>query len=65
MAKLKKYETHQKKVVPKPKKPLPSGIACTEDWCDGEMMINQPDENHPELPLKRAICGKCGWRGWV
>lgn len=62
---LKKYGEHQKKVVPAPEKPKGSGVACDEPKCSGEMMIPQPIVKHPELPLKRASCGKCGWQGWV
>lgn len=66
MVKLKKYEDVQKKKgakLPKPK--LKSGVACTELKCKGEMMILEPIEKHPEYDLKRAICGDCGWKGWV
>jgi len=73
MTKLKDYDANMENRVPKPKPPLPSGIACTEKKCKGEMMIIVPEQNHPELPhpdeklppLKRAVCSKCGWRGWV
>ena len=61
---LKKYGEHQKKVTPKSKS-LPSGVACDELKCSGEMMVEQPEVTHPELPLKRASCGKCRWKGWV
>ncbi len=61
---LKKYNENQKKKIPKPKREK-SGIACTEKKCKGEMMTWQPEVNHPELPLKRASCSKCGWKGWV
>lgn len=33
--------------------------------CLGEMGIVQPEIKHTQLDLKRAICMKCGWRGWV
>ncbi len=34
--------------------------------CDGEMMWTEPRKKHPELrELARAICGKCGWKGWI
>jgi len=63
---LKNYEDNQKAVIPKPPKPKKSGVACTELKCKGEMMIQMPQVNHPELDgLRRAVCGKCGWRGWV
>jgi hypothetical protein len=65
VSKLKAYDQHQKETVPGPEAPLPSGIACTESDCPGEMMIVQPEQKHPELPLRRALCGRCGWRGWV
>lgn len=71
MAKLKKYEDVQKKkgAVP-PKLDVGSGVACTEPKCKGEMMILQPEVIHPQYnekkkELKRAICGNCGWKGWV
>lgn len=33
--------------------------------CDGEMGYVRPEDKHPELQgLKRAICMRCGWRGW-
>ena len=62
MAKLKSYKDNQKVLAKESKK---SGVACDEKKCKGEMMIWQPEINHPELTLKRASCGKCGWRGWV
>ena len=44
----------------------PSGAACTEPKCEGEMMFLVPYKVHPEYnKLKRAICGECGWRGWI
>lgn len=62
---LKKYEEVQKAKTPKPPKPTPSGVACTEKKCRGEMMFMEPREIHPEIPkLNRAACGKCGWLGW-
>ena len=70
MTKLKPYREEQKAKEVKPKKPKASGIACPQSVkrikCKGEMMIIQPEEKHPELDgLKRAICNKCAWRGWV
>jgi hypothetical protein len=62
---LKEYSKHQKEVVPKKETPKSSGVACAEKKCKGEMMIWQPEINHPELPLKRVSCGECGWKGWV
>ena len=62
---MKKYETHQKNIIPKPEKPEKSDVGCTEKKCKGEMMIIKPYIKHPQLPLKRAICKNCGWRGWV
>lgn len=62
MTKLKDYDENQEAKVP-PREFLPSGIACRD--CGKEMMIQKPIENHPELPLKRAQCGECGWLGWV
>lgn len=75
MPKLKNYETHQKEVVPETEK-LPSGVACTEPKCKGEMMIQVPHQGHYssgrkgepgaiKTDLLRAICGECGWLGWV
>lgn len=62
---LKKYATNQRKVLPKDKKES-SGVACDEKKCDGEMMIDLPVSQHPEIPkLRRAQCGVCGWLGWV
>lgn len=43
----------------------PSGVRCTERFCKGEMMIVNPGQKHPELPLMRAYCGRCSWKGWV
>ena len=65
MAKLKSYEENQRIKAPAKLSPMSSGVACTEKKCKGEMMIVQPVINHPQLPLKRAICNKCKWRGWV
>ena len=62
---LKKYNKHQSDKIPEKKKSLKSGVACDEKKCKGEMMIWQPEVNHPELLLKRASCEKCGWKGWV
>ena len=64
MSKLKSYKKNQELKTIK-EAPRPSGIACTEPDCPGEMMIGQPDVNHPKLDLKRAKCGVCGWLGWV
>ena len=66
MAGLKRYEDVQKeKGAEPPKLTIRSGAACTEPKCNGEMMIVEPMENHPEYPLKRAICEFCGWKGWI
>lgn len=63
---LKKYESVQKEKVPPSQTPTPSGVACTEPKCGGEMMYVEPRQEHPQMPqLNRAICGECGWRGWV
>ena len=61
---LKSYDENQqsKTFVVAPK---PSGVACAEKDCPGEMMIVQPEINHPELDLKRAVCNICFWKGWV
>ena len=69
--KLKKYETEQaKKAKPKQHTLIengePTGVACTEKWCKGEMLYFKPHEMHPQLDgLKRAWCAWCGWKGWV
>ena len=63
---LKKYNQNINKKIPQEKKPVSSGVACSEVNCKGEMLIKAPEIKHPEIPtLKRAVCGKCGWRGWV
>jgi hypothetical protein len=42
------------------------GMVKTKEPCGGEMLIHEPEISHPEYAnLKRASCGKCGWRGWV
>ena len=63
---LKTYAANMKKKTPETDKPTPSGVACTEKKCKGEMLWREPRETHPELPeLDRADCGECGWMGWV
>ena len=63
---LKKYNKHQKEVLPPSKDPVGSGVGCDEKDCEGEMMVLKPDEHHPELrQLRRSLCGTCKWRGWV
>ena len=63
---LKTYTANQKAKTPKPTKPTPSGVACTEKKCEGEMMWVEPREPHPEQSqLSLAYCGECRWRGWV
>ncbi|KKN84450.1 hypothetical protein LCGC14_0289120 [marine sediment metagenome] len=43
----------------------PTGVACTERQCDGEMCWLMPPQKHPQLTeLARAVCSECGWRGW-
>lgn len=62
---LKKYNTNQKERIKK-EPPTPSGVACDEKKCSGEMMIGIPVVHHPELKeLRRAECGVCKWKGWV
>jgi hypothetical protein len=62
---MRKYEDVQKEKILAPLLPTPSGVGCTEEWCDGEMMYVEPALWHPELPqLRRAKCGECGWNGW-
>lgn len=46
----------------------PTGVACPEKHCDGEMYWTEPREKHPQLKeLARAMCndGECRWKGWV
>ena len=63
---LRSYTKAQSTKIPKPLKPTPSGTACSEKKCPGEMLWREPKESHPEFPkLARADCGKCKWRGWV
>lgn len=59
-----KYSDNQKSKV-KEEEFEPSGIACGNHKCKGEMMIYQPVNKHPTLPLKRARCGICKWLGWI
>lgn len=59
---LKKYKANQKT---KKQETKSSGVACDEKGCKGEMMIKIPEETHPQLGLKRAVCNECGWLGWV
>ncbi len=62
---LKTYAATQKAKAPVPKKPTPSGTACAEKKCKGEMLWREPREVHPEMPkMNRADCGVCGWMGW-
>lgn len=62
---LKTYAATQKAKMPVPKTPTPSGTACSENKCKGEMLFREPREKHPEFPeLNRADCGECGWMGW-
>jgi hypothetical protein len=62
---LKPYEKNQRSRVPKKLPPVKSGVACPRK-CMGEMMIQMPEQKHPEQPpLVRAICNKCEFRGWV
>lgn len=71
--KLKEYNRVQAGKVPKQEEE-PSGVACPN--CDGEMMIQLPEEEHyvkgrrgekgaVKSDLVRAICSKCKWKGWV
>lgn len=63
--KLTSYTVANKKKTPKPNVPTPSGVACGEKKCSGEMLYVEPRVIHPEFPdLNRAICEECGWRGW-
>ena len=67
---LKKYAQAQAQKIRKEaaaRKPsTPTGVGCTEPTCAGEMMWTEPRKKHPELKeLARAICGECGWRGWI
>ena len=66
MTKLKPYQKHQGEIVSPNTETLPSGVACDELKCKGEMMIAQPTKKHPELKgLRRAQCNRCKWLGWV
>ena len=76
MSKLKTYKANQKTSAPKAIEREPSGVACDEKGCNGEMMMVVPHEPHyfqgragepgaVKSGLRRAICGACGWRGWV
>jgi len=67
---LRNYAREQAKKIKKEtdaQKPItPTGVGCTERGCSGEMMWTEPRRKHPELKeLSRAICGKCGWKGWI
>ncbi len=67
---LRDYNKEQDKKInksPMPNRPVaPTGVACTERGCNGEMMWTEPRKKHPELKeLARAICVKCGWKGWI
>lgn len=67
---LKSYEKEQYRKTKKEReahKPAePTGVACTETTCEGEMMWTEPRQKHPQLKeLARALCGKCGWKGWI
>jgi len=54
------------KSVGTPKPLVKSGVACTETHCEGEMYFLKPKVQHPEYTrLRRAMCNKCGWRGWI
>lgn len=75
MARLKTYEERQAEAAT-PQGREPSGVMCTENYCRGEMMIVVPHEEHYvkgkpgesnaiKSGLLRAICGNCGWKGWV
>jgi len=76
MPKLKTYKANQRKKTPDAPKGEPSGVACAEKKCEGEMMIVQPVEEHYtkgragepgaiKSALKRAVCNECNWKGWV
>lgn len=57
-------KTEQEMAAQKPA--APTGVACTEVKCSGEMYWTEPRQKHPQLKeLARAICGDCGWKGWV
>lgn len=65
MISMKRYETIMRKYAPKGKSEN-SGINCSENRCDGEMLIAIPNNPHPELTgLYRSKCSECGWLGWV
>ena len=67
---LRNYEKEQVKKTKKERSAnrptVPTGVACTDRGCNGEMMWTETRRKHPELKeLARAICGKCGWKGWI
>jgi hypothetical protein len=63
---LKKYSTNMNSKAPVEEWTDPSGVACDEKKCKGEMIMSSPIKNHAELPnLRRAKCNICGWLGWV
>lgn len=75
MPKLKSYEESQALKTIR-EAPDPTGVACTETKCKGEMMWMKPREVHYQFGragepdavksgMFRAVCGECGWRGWV
>ena len=58
----KKTETERAALAPA----VPTGVACTETWCAGEMCWMEPRKKHPQYKeLARALCQKCGWKGWI
>ncbi len=66
---LKNYNKEQvkktKKETAAQRPDAPTGVACPERQCDGEMCWRTPRLKHPQLPeLARAVCQECGWRGW-
>ena len=63
---MKKYEENQAEKTKLNEAPKPTDVACAEVKCDGEMLWTMPKKQHTELKsLYRAVCGTCGWKGWV
>ncbi len=76
--KLQPYEAHQAEQAPEAEAE-PSGVACTQRRCKGEMMVQlvggRAEDGYArgragepgavKNGTRRALCGVCGWRGWV
>ncbi len=63
---LRPYEEVQAERTPVTEPLTPTGVACTELECDGEMGWLNPRQGHAQIrTLNRAYCMICGWRGWI